>query len=199
MKLIVITWPDLLADEGKWLMLLLEEGVFRIHVRKPNATQDEIRHLICSIPTVYHNRLVLHDHYSLANDFAVAGIHLNSRNVHQLGQKIPYSASCHSYDELLSGHIQANGYLFLSPIFDSISKVGYEAAFTPESLQNVASTGIINNNIIALGGIDLSRLSKIKQYGFGGIALLGAIWQPFLKTRDPQTLVEIVRSFQTQL
>ena len=67
-------------------------------------------------------------------------------------------------------------YMFLSPIFDSISKEGYGAAFTPEMLNDAAANKIIDNKVIALGGIDASHIQALKDWHFGGAAFLGDIW-----------------------
>ena len=67
-------------------------------------------------------------------------------------------------------------YVFLSPIFDSISKVGYHAAFAPDLLNRAAEEKIIDRKVIALGGINAENIELVKQWNFGGVALLGDIW-----------------------
>lgn len=66
-------------------------------------------------------------------------------------------------------------YVFLSPIFDSISKQGYKAAFTPEQIE--AAQGIIDQQVVALGGMSLERVPLVRGMGFGGAAFLGDVWQ----------------------
>ena len=66
--------------------------------------------------------------------------------------------------------------LFLSPIYDSISKQGYAAAYTRESLLRAQQAGIINQQVMALGGISLECLPEVKSLGFGGAVLLGDVW-----------------------
>ena len=73
-------------------------------------------------------------------------------------------------------------YVFLSPIFNSISKQGYASAFTPKALFEAKQKGIINEKVVALGGITAANINKIKSYGFGGVALLGDVWR---RTADP--------------
>lgn len=57
--------------------------------------------------------------------------------------------SLHSLQEL-SEDLQGLDYAFLSPIFDSISKPGYTAAFDAEALRDALSKATCP--IIALGG-----------------------------------------------
>jgi thiamine-phosphate pyrophosphorylase len=66
----------------------------------------------------------------------------------------------------------------LSPIYDSISKQGYRAAFTREELLKAAQDGIIDNKVYALGGVTFSRLEEVKALGFGGAMILGDAWRP---------------------
>jgi thiamine-phosphate pyrophosphorylase len=64
----------------------------------------------------------------------------------------------------------------LSPVFDSISKAGYNSGFTYATLKEASKKGIIEGNVIALGGISTSNIASIVDMGFGGVAVLGAVW-----------------------
>lgn len=187
---IVITLPYFFDGEADAITLMFQSGLQRLHLRKPGSTIGQCRHLLHDIPECYHNRVVLHDHYMLADEFAVGGVHLNSRNTRPLrlpnaGESV--SVSCHSIDELAlrkrEGYACADGrrgsfdYLSLSPIFDSISKDGYHAAFTPEELLRAKADGIIDASVIALGGICADNVSNAMQYGFGGVMVLGDAWK----------------------
>ena len=68
-------------------------------------------------------------------------------------------------------------YLFLSPLFDSISKSGYRAAFTDGELRDAAARGLLGERVVALGGIRPELLPRVRELGFGGAALLGAVWR----------------------
>ncbi len=103
-------------------------------------------------------------------------MHLNARN-----KSVPdsfgglVSRSCHTFDEL--SRCTGEDYMFLSPLFDSISKRGYRAAFTADSLRRAAARGIISRRVVALGGIEPRHLPLLCDLGFGGAAFLGYIWQ----------------------
>ena len=66
--------------------------------------------------------------------------------------------------------------MFLSPIFDSISKQGYAAAFTKEELADASRRGVIDERVIALGGVTPKHLGELARIGFGGGAFLGHVW-----------------------
>jgi thiamine-phosphate pyrophosphorylase len=67
-------------------------------------------------------------------------------------------------------------YLFLSPIFDSISKQGYSSAFGSDMLRQAADDGIIDDKVIALGGVTFDKLPYLRDLNFGGVAMLGALY-----------------------
>ena len=84
----------------------------------------------------------------------------------------------HSLEEL-ENHKEKYEYAFLSPIFDSISKVGYKSKFDLQELKRKSPLllGEGQGGVIALGGIDESKIEICRQLGFAGVAVLGAIWQ----------------------
>ena len=66
MKWIVITSPDFLSGEALFINRLFCHGLDVLHLRKPGATEAACRHLLSEIPSRWHNRIVVHDHFSLA-------------------------------------------------------------------------------------------------------------------------------------
>lgn len=177
MKLIVVTLPGLFTGEAALLTRLFENGLETLHLRKPSATDTDLRNLLRAIPRRYLPRIVLHDGFSLTKDFPLKGIHLNGRNPQPpAGYKGSVSRSCHSVEEVREWKPRCN-YVFLSPIFDSISKKGYQSVFPEETLREAAREGVIDSKVMALGGVEYDRIPLLKTLGFGGAALLGDIWQ----------------------
>lgn len=172
---IVITLPDFIPAEGERIVRLLQR-VELVHIRKPNASAEEVERLLRDIPQEYHSRLVLHDHHHLAAKYHLHGIHLNTRNPQPIaGWTGSVSRSCHSIDELIEWKAKCD-YVSLSPIYNSISKVGYQSAFTPETLRKAAQAGIIDSKVLALGGVTFAKIEEVKRIGFGGGMILGDAW-----------------------
>jgi len=176
-KLILITAEEFVCNEGQLIMEAIDCGVDYVHIRKPHATIDRVAHLVESISSAYHSQLVLHDFHSLAMQYNVAAIHLNARQ-----STIPSwwdgytSRSCHTLEEIIR-HKNKHKYLFLSPIYDSISKTGYTSTFSLQLLHEVGRQGIIDDNVIAMGGICTDNVKATIDCGFGGVAVLGSIWK----------------------
>lgn len=177
MKLITITMPDFFEGEADSITSLFDAGLEILHLRKPGASYEEMENLLFRLPADYLERIVVHDHFQLASSWKLKGIHLNGRNpIAPEGFTGHVSRSCHSLEEVTK-YKSACDYVFLSPIYDSISKEGCASAFTPYCLQKARQEGIIDAKVIALGGITTSRLPQIASLGFGGAALLGDVWQ----------------------
>lgn len=176
MKIIAITTPNFIECEASVIPHLLQLGVDLVHIRKPSATSEQLALLLNSLPTWCYDQLVVHDCLELANKYNLKGVHLNRRN-HTVPDnfKGSVSMSCHSLEEVEIKKDMAD-YVFLSPIFNSISKNGYNSAFSKEELHNAMKQGTIDKKVIALGGVSLANIETVKDLGFGGAALLGDIW-----------------------
>ena len=180
MKLIIISKENFFPEEAYWINAMMSEYPFILHLRKPFASLAQLETLVQQIHPVYYDRIVLHDHYALAEKYQLKGIHWNARNQEfklegAYWQKASISRSCHSIPEVEMYKNQYQ-YVTLSPIFDSISKQGYKAAFSESDLKSAIEKGIINQQVIALGGIDTSNIHQLATMGFGGAAVLGVIW-----------------------
>ena len=119
---------------------LLEQGLETLHVRKPGYSLAEMRQWLSQIPALHHPRLMLHQHHELAQEFRVKGLHFPEA-VRATAATTPkegllFSTSFHQLQELPKPHPLFD-YAFLSPVFDSISKEGYTAAFAEDDLRAV--------------------------------------------------------------
>lgn len=177
MRLLVITRPDFFEKEARQITELFDNGLQTLHLRKPQATVESIRQLIEAIPERYHSRIVTHDSFQLASEYSLKGIHLNGRNpAAPSGYTGSISRSCHSLEEV-EHYKHSCDYVFLSPIYDSISKTGYRTGFSLQNLQDAAARNIIDEKVIGLGGMEASHLPQLRTLGFGGAAFLGDIWR----------------------
>ncbi len=176
MKLIAITTPNFWHGESDAICRLIDSGWHRVHIRKPKANLRQIEELIKQIPKKYRRFLSLHDHFELASKFNIGGVHLNQRNpIPPEGWSGIVSRSCHSIEE--TRQYQNLDYVTLSPIFDSISKPGYQSRFSQDELRQTDLS-----NVYALGGITYFRLETLKKLGFDGAAMLSEAWKTKMET-----------------
>lgn len=173
METIVITAETFLKDEVEHLEGLFEAGLQRLHIRKPLADLNTIKRFIMAINSAFHNRIIVHKHLELMDHFNLAGVHVNRRQFKSL--RMPFgivSTSIHAQAELKELD-RREGQLFISPVYNSISKKGYLGNRELLSLGTHARKG----TLVALGGINDQNIQKVKEHGFDGAALLGYVWE----------------------
>lgn len=175
-NIILITQPHFVEGEARILNELFANGLELLHLRKPQAKEGELRGLIAQIDGQYRQRIVVHSHFHLVGELGLRGAHLGSnRRLDVEPFKGQLSFSCHSLAEV-QRHKCDYEYVFLSPIFDSISKQGYTAAFSVQTILTARAEGVIDRKVIALGGVTPERAREALVMGFGGVAVLGDIW-----------------------
>ncbi len=191
MKLIAITKPDFYDGEAAFIKRLFESGFDIVHLRKPCCRDvarcvhsndvarrvhiDCICNLLNELSSEERSRIVVHDYPELYYEFLLKGFHINKNIVkYPEGYQGFKTRSCHSLEEVML-YKDDFDYVFLSPIFDSISKQGYKSAFTEEVLRDASREGIIDEKVVALGGVTYDRISLLKDLGFGGAAMMGGV------------------------
>lgn len=178
--LIVLTPDQEIEQEILLIHQLFKEGLDVLHIRKPAYTENDIRQYILQIDSKFHSKLVIHNHHKLCVEFNLKGIHLKEQHRIGFGEKIidyqntfsskgfTTSTSFHEI-ETLNKYAALFDYCFLSPVFSSISKQGYEGKKFDVTHRF--------KNVIALGGIQVNTVEKAFELGYQGVGVLGAIWQ----------------------
>lgn len=180
-ELIVVSSPDIFSGEGAVINELFDSGLALLHLRKPNATVKEIQLLIDGVSPNYQDRIVLHHKVNLvvANNFKRLHINYSFFKTNKLPKGIvELSCSVHSWKEYHEVKDEVE-YVFISPVFDSISKPDYKAV---DELHEVPENK--GARIIALGGVNSDNLLTAKGIGYDGVAVLGTIWKTPSKAKD---------------
>lgn len=193
MKLIVITPEVDVKDELQVVNSLLDNGLQRLHVRKPEFTTNLYKEYICQIAPEYHSRLVIHGGFELCRELELGGIHLNNaaRNDAAILEQVhdipagAISTSFHSWKEIEDNKFPYS-YVFISPVFDSISKSGYKAGIdlngANQLKERLARQNTYCPKLVGLGGVGaLEEVIALRDNGFDGAALLGGVWM----AKDP--------------
>ena len=179
MKLILLSTADFFVEEDTIINALFEEGLDLLHLRKPGTEPVYSERLLTLLPEQWHDRIVVHEHFYLKDEFNLRGIHLNRANPEPPKNYSGHiSRSCHTIDELREMRPRFD-YLFLSPVFNSITYPDRAAAFTPDELNTAARAGLIDRKVMAAGGVNSDTLPRLKDFGFGGAVILGDLWTRF--------------------
>lgn len=197
---ILFSYPEEFNNEIEIInQILLNDDIEFFHLRKPDFDYIQFRNLIIKIDESLHPKIVIHSHFGLIKQFDLAGINLNKKDLNQLAysdeidkcfiqplvldnrqievnRELPnmVTYSAHSFDEINNLPFDTD-YVFLSPIYDSISKLGYQSNFDLNELEKNLKT--VNTKVIALGGVTLSHVEQLQSIGFNGYAQLGNFWR----------------------
>ncbi len=178
-RLIGITPQENVFSEHRRITNLILSGeVEYFHIRKPFFTEEQMKEYLSRFDNPFvKERLSLHDYHHLALEFDLGGIHLNKRNPipKEEYKNKRISVSCHSLEEINLWKHKAE-YCFLSPIFDSISKQGYTSKFSLKDLQQGFNDDILDDKVVALGGITYDNIDKLQGIGFKSFAMLSELW-----------------------
>lgn len=202
-KLLVISPEDHDERELPALSRLFAAGLAHYHLRKPAWERARLAAFLHSLPADFHPRIILHTHHDLAADFALGGLHFSDSATGRAGPLGPprmstmlqmqsgapsgralpailTSRACHDLDSLRAAFGRVSRVL-LSPVFPSLSKPGH----APDARLPHATVALTLANrspaerrteVVALGGIDASRLAACRGLGFDAVAVLGAVW-----------------------
>lgn len=177
---IVISNPTSIKDEHLIINQLFDAGLECFHLRKPGSSPNELQYLLSRIEKKNHSGIALHQHHELADSFGIHRFHYTGEDRKSLTKKDldkhnekaeTISTSIHDLEEyqMLSCSFD---YVFFGPVFNSISKPDYNS-----TLKSDFKIPLLRKiKMIALGGIESSKITRIKEYGFDGAAVLGNIW-----------------------
>jgi thiamine-phosphate pyrophosphorylase len=172
--LILISSPEDFADEHILIESMFKRGLQTFHLRKPRKDTRGMERWLFELDPELRSHVVVHGFPELVEAFGLAGFH---------GRDSEHSFSAHSFVELVLAH--KCQYAFLSPIFDSFSKIGHTSQFSELELRReLAKLALLAPKsiaVFALGGVYEGNLATIVSMGFSGAAVLGSIWN----TADP--------------
>ena len=203
MKIVVISQSKVIENEHQIIQQLFEAGLGTLHVRKPRFRTKQLIEYLEKIPHQFHNRIIIHSHHNLASKYNLQGVHYtrlhlepNFRNwwrekkLSFIKRKLVRTCSHNKLASLYDQSEIAYDYVFLSPIFDSITGK-YQSGFYEDAIKAaVQKTGL---KIVARGGIDVTRVEKVNELGLDGLALYSCLWN----SKDPlQEFLKVIHRCQ---
>ncbi|MDR3001851.1 MAG: thiamine phosphate synthase [Fibromonadaceae bacterium] len=151
-QLALISSPENFAGEHEILEQMFERGLQMLYARKPQMPELLLERWLLAFDLKWQSKI------------------------------LPWLGSAHSFEDLEK--ISDNAEIcFLSPVFDSISKFGYKAKYSKDELkQGITAWRDFqkkqnrSQKLFALGGVEADNIAELKELGFDGAAILGAIW-----------------------
>jgi|LauGreDrversion4_2_1035121.scaffolds.fasta_scaffold391548_2 thiamine-phosphate pyrophosphorylase len=210
MELILVSDFSPIVNEHQLLNQLFSNGLEVFHLRKRDYTLQQMMDYIQAIPAEFHPRIVIHSHFQLLSYFNLKGVHFNkqytlqhfkneaSEDLYNLVSLKHISLSVHSLNDILKLDREYN-YVFISPVFDSISNRGYNAKIKIKTFQKFLETRNRKVKVIALGGIKEENIPLAFATGFDGVAMLGYIWNEFAQNKNVDLGIERFKQIQRLL
>lgn len=177
--LIVLTSERELRKEAQQINSLFESGLEILHFRKPSLSANGYRMLLNQIEPKNLHKIMIHQYHELCSEFNLKGIHIQEQPRLDLGDNLAsyvsgfkkkgfkVSSSFHKKNEIKHCLVDFD-YMLLSPVFNSISKIGYNGkGFDVSDL---------HKTVIAMGGINETTIQQALQLGYKSVGVLGGVW-----------------------
>lgn len=157
-------------------------GVSAIQFREKDLSprkQFDLAMKIKKITDHYGVRLMINDRVDLCLALDAAGVHLPSRGMpldgvrSLLGHEKVIAVSCHALSELKKAESLGADFAVLGPIYDTPSKRPYGAPLGLSLFKQAKSETQLP--LVAIGGINKSRLSEVFSAGADGVAMISEI------------------------
>src|SRR5436305_267246 len=87
MEIVLITSSKKGEDEPELIAKLFEAGLTTLHLRKPSFSTRQLTNYIEAIPTVFHNRIIVHSHHELVFKYGLKGVHFTNIHLERRFQK----------------------------------------------------------------------------------------------------------------
>jgi len=206
-QIVVLSSEQDIEQEIEILHQLFERGLGYYHLRKPHKNYQEHCDFLQRIDSKYHARIVPHFYHELLQEFMLKGIHFQEQkreevfgdgntieqylaSLQSINKDITLSTSFHAPEELNSCPILFD-YQFLSPVFSSISKEGYEG--------KGFDVGYIQKTIIGMGGATSKNITDFMRLGYQGVGVLGGIWNSKRPVEEYEAIVEACRGAKSKV
>ncbi len=187
MELAVLSNARRTEDETGVLIRMFKMGLKQFHLRKPRFSTKELEEYLDRIPPSYRRRIIIHTHHELALKYGLGGIHLSKSHrkkrikrwlrffwYKKRDPKLKISRTCHDLADLLQDQSPYD-FVFLSPVFQGISSKSHGGGYSERSIISVLER--TPHLVYALGGVTPDLLPKLREMGFFGATMAGAIWE----------------------
>ncbi len=156
-------------------------GVTTIQLREKNLSNEEFISIAKEVKKVcqnYHIPFIINDNLEVALAINSDGIHIGQNDIpasivrKQIGPNKILGVSVHNLKEAFQAKIDGADYVGVGAIFSTETK-NDATNVTLDSLKKICDN--IDLPVVAIGGINLDNISKLKDINIAGIAVVSAI------------------------
>lgn len=176
------------VDSIEWVEFLLKQGIkaIQLRIKEKTDTLEEIIRYSIALAKSYKATLFINDHWELALKLGADAVHLGQEDLDTADitaicdQGMLLGVSTYCYYEVARALALCPSYIAIGPIYPTESKELSVSAQGVERLKRWQR--ILSYPLVAIGGINQSRIAEVASTGVYGIALISAITQ----AEDPQ-------------
>lgn len=183
---------------AQWVQRMAQAGVPTVQLRfksdDAHAVRQEVRAAVKAVEGT-PAKLFINDHWGIAIEEGAYGVHLGQEDmddapIDQLRTAgLRLGLSTHGYAEMLRADALSPSYLALGAVFPTTLKRMQTA---PQGLGRLYAYAKLmqHSPLVAIGGIDESRIPSVIQSGVGSIAVVRAITE----ARDPENAAHTLQT-----
>jgi len=172
------------VPSAQWLERSLALGVKTVQLRLKDATPEQLESQIARAVAAgrrHDARVFINDYWREAASAGAYGVHLGQEDLDTADldaiarANLRLGLSTHGYYEMLRALHYRPSYLAFGAVFPTGTKT---VATAPQGLERLARyVRLLGSHVplVAIGGIDASRLPAVLGTGVGGVALVSAI------------------------
>ena len=187
-----------IVDTLELLHQMFDVGAKIIQLRVKKNQEKKIDQLIkksCELSFKYPgSKLFINDHWQLAIDNGAFGVHLGQEDLFEADMKainnsgLHLGLSSHSYWEVSRAIRYKPSYIACGPIFPTKVK---KMPWVTQGVKNLKYWArVLDFPIVAIGGINLSNLHKVKKSNCTGVSIISGI----VNNDDPKKSFKILES-----
>ena len=180
MKLVIMTKSTFFVEEDKIISMLFEEGLDCLHISKVDPSPLYLERLLSLIPSHYHSKIVVHQHFQMKSEYGLGGIHLDNPSLAAPhGYRGHISRSCDDVMKLKAIKKQSD-YVFLKNIHQPREQsAATEHILSDIELEEASRQGLLGKHVYAMGGITIDDFPRLHDLDFGGVVVRNDLWDQF--------------------
>lgn len=199
-SLYLCTDRNLTANIEETVALAIEGGVTVVQLREKNCSSKEFFDIATRLKKITASKnipLIVNDRIDIAQAIDAEGVHIGQTDLpckvarKILGAEKIIGVSVSNVEEAIQAEIDGANYLGVGAMFATATKTDAKIV-TLDTLKKIRTA--VKIPIVAIGGINLETISKIKPANIDGVAVVSAIIAAENPKRAAENLLSLWRS-----
>lgn len=186
--------------EADVLNTLFSQGLELFHLRKKDFSEEKVIELLRHISPQYYNRIIIHEHFNLVDQFGLKGVHYTQSLWFlwdQLANKsIDISIAVIRPEDIENVNPRVNLVIYNS-LFPINRGNAYQRFLFQRKTKNAIKNKPKNTKVCASGGVTIENLKAVRALGFDCVGVMSPIWDTWLNSKNMDLVVEKFHRLRT--